>query len=191
MKNIILASTSLWRKKLLQELDICFKVVGSDYKEDMDLKLKPPELAKYISRGKAESVAKRYKKHIIIAADTFIVLKNELLGKPHTISEAKKMLGKISGKSLLVITGFTIIDTTKNKKLSRAIRTKVYIKKLSICEINNYIKKTEPLDKAGAFTIQGFGAVIVKKIEGDYYNVVGLPLNALSEELQKFGVYTL
>ena len=191
MEKIILASTSPRRKELLQKLNLRFKAVNSDYEEDMNSKLKPLELAKYLSRGKAKAVAKQYKKHVIIAADTFIVLKDEPLGKPHTAPQAKKMLAKISGKPLLVITGFTIIDTANNKTMSKAVETKVYIKKLSNREINSYVKSNEPLDKAGAFAIQGLGAVIVRKIEGDYFNVMGLPLNALSEALKKFGIHIL
>ena len=191
MKKIIFASTSPRRKELLQKFNLHFKAVTSDYEEDMNSKLKPLELAKYLSRGKAKAVAKQYKKHVIIAADTFIALKDELLGKPHTVPQAKKMLAKISGKPLLVITGFTIIDTANNKTMSKAVETKVYIKKLSNREINSYVKSKEPLDKAGAFAIQGLGAVIVRKIEGDYFNVMGLPLNALSEALKKFGIHIL
>ena len=101
------------------------------------------------------------------------------------------MLIKISGKSVLVITGFTIIDTANDKIMSKAVKTKVYIKQLSNREINNYVRSNEPLEKAGAFAIQGLGAVIVRKIEGDYFNVVGLPLNALSEALHKFKIYIL
>lgn len=176
------------RKELLQKLNIPFTVVVSDYDEDMGINLEPLKLAKFLSKGKAEAVAKRYKKHIIIAADTFVVFRNELFGKPNTKLKAKKMLYKISGKQLSVITGFTIIDTGANKTISKAVETKVYLKKLSDKEIDNYIKSGEPLDKAGAFAIQGLGAVIVKKIEGDYSNIIGLPLHELSKSLQKFGI---
>lgn len=191
MKQIILASTSPRRKELLTKLGLKFKTVFSDYEENMNSNLKPLELAKFLSKGKAEAVAKRYKKHIIIAADTFVVLRNELLGKPRGAAEARKMLKWISGKSLSVITGFTIIDTSEGKILSKAVETKAYIKKLTESEINNYIKTKEPMDKAGAFAIQGVGSAIVKKIEGDFFNVMGLPLNALSEALKKFGIYVL
>lgn len=191
MKNIILASTSPRRKELLTRIGLKFKTVSSGYKEDMNSKLPPLRLAKFLSKRKAEAVAKHYKKHIIIAADTFITLKDELLGKPHTAKEAKHMLKKINGKPLSVISGFTIIDTKSGKYLSKAAETKVYIKNLSDSEIDNYVKTKEPLDKAGAFAIQGLGAVIVKKIKGDYFNVMGLPLYDLAEALKKFGIHVL
>lgn len=191
MQKIILASTSPRRKELLEKLNITFEVVWSDYEEDMDIKLEPLKLAEYLSEWKAKSVAKNYKEHIIIAADTFIELGGEILGKPHTPNEAEKMLTKISGTSLSVITGFTVIDSTTNKTISQAVETKVSIKKLSQNEIQNYIATGEPLDKAWAFAIQWLWSIIVERIEGDYFNVVGLPLNELSKTLKNFNIHIL
>lgn len=187
-RKIILASTSPRRKELMERLGLKFEIVASDYEEDMGLKMHPMELAKFLSRGKAEAVAKKHKNHIIIAADTFVALKYELLGKPHTEIEAEKMLRKISGKVVSIITGYTVIDSLTNKKISKAVEAKVYIKKLTDEEIANYIKTKEPLDKAGAFAVQGIGSVIIKKIEGDFFGIVGLPLYDLAESLKKFGV---
>ncbi|KKQ80719.1 MAG: MAF protein [Parcubacteria group bacterium GW2011_GWC2_38_7] len=191
MKPIILASTSPRRKQILAQSGLLFKAVSSNYEEDMTLKLKPLDLAKHLSKGKVLSIVKKYPNHIIIGADTFIALKEELLGKPLTIKKARQSLKKISGKAVSVITGFTIIDTGTKKSFSKACVTKVFIKKLSTQEIENYIKTNEPLDKAGAFAIQGLGAVIVKKIEGDYLNVMGLPLYELAQALRKFDVKIL
>ena len=101
------------------------------------------------------------------------------------------MLETISGKSHSVITGFSIIDTSKNKTLSKSVETKIYIRKLTSAEIDAYVKSGEPLDKAGAYAIQGLGAAIVGGIEGDYFNVIGLPLNALTEALKDFGIAIL
>jgi septum formation protein len=101
------------------------------------------------------------------------------------------MLEAINGKSHSVITGFSIIDTGKNKTLSKSVETKIYIRKLTLAEIDAYVKSKEPLDKAGAYAIQGLGAVIVEKIEGDYFNVIGLPLSALTEALKEFGINIL
>ncbi|MBI3593243.1 MAG: septum formation protein Maf, partial [Nitrospirae bacterium] len=161
------------------------------YEEDMSHDMSPHELAKFLSSEKAKAVSKKYKNAIIIAADTFIVFRGKLLGKPHTEEEAGRMLKTLNGKSHSVITGFTILDTGNNKKISRSVETKVYFKKLTIKEIDAYVKTKEPLDKAGAYAIQGLGSVIVKKIEGDYFNVIGLPVSVLMESLKKFGVHIL
>jgi septum formation protein len=191
MKPIILASSSPRRKELMQKLGLPFQTTASDFEEDMSLKLTPLELAKVLSAGKAEAIARNYPDHIIIGADTFVALEGDLLGKPHTEETAAIMLKMISGKCLSVITGFTIIDTSSSKKISKAVETIVYIKDLSPLEIAGYIKTKEPLDKAGAFGIQGIGAVIVKKIDGDFFNVMGLPLFDLSEALKEFGINIL
>lgn len=190
MGKIILASGSPRRKKLFEKLQIPFNVEASNYKEDMDLKLKPLELAKALSRGKAEAVAERHKGEdtVIIGADTFVVLNDEILGKPHTSEKAKEMIKKMSGRAHSVITGFTIIDTKSDKRVSRVVESKVYFRKLTDEEIDTYVKTGEPLDKAGAYAIQEFGAVLIKRIEGDYTNIVGLPLAPLIEELKKFGI---
>ena len=101
------------------------------------------------------------------------------------------MLTTLNGKSHVVITGFSIIDSKSGKAVSRAAGTTVHMKELSPREIDAYIKSQEPLGKAGAYAIQGIGAVIIDRIEGDYFNVVGLPLAALTEVLKEFGVHVL
>jgi septum formation protein len=191
MRKIILASASPRRKEILRMTGLKFSVSASDYEEDLNLELRPRELARFLSRKKAEYVANKYKNAIIIAADTFIVLKNRVLGKPRNAKEAGQMLRILSGKAHSVITGFTIMDTGSGKTSSRSVKTEVYFKKLSSQNISAYVKSKEPLDKAGAYAIQGLGAVFVEKIEGDFFNVVGLPLCALSECLKKFGVHVL
>jgi septum formation protein len=190
-RTIILASASPRRKELLEKIGLRFTVDPSDYPENLDSGLKPQELAKLISQGKAAAVAAKYQDAIIIAADTFGILRGKILGKPHTADEARKMLQEMSGKSHLVITGFTIIDSFSKKTVTRTIETQVYIKKLNPVEITDYVNTGEPLDKAGAYAIQGLGALIVEKIIGDYYNVVGLPLNALAESLKEFNINLL
>ncbi|MDD5510385.1 MAG: Maf family protein [Dehalococcoidales bacterium] len=191
MKEIILASASPRRKELLGKIGLRFEVEPSNYTEDITSGLQPHALARKISLEKARAVADRHRNAIVIAADTFIVFGSQILGKPHTEIEARKMLEAISGKSHSVITGFSIIDTGKNKTLSRSVETKVYFRRLTLSEIDNYIKSKEPLDKAGAYAIHGLGAVFVDKIEGDYFNVVGLPLSALTEALKEFGINIL
>jgi len=191
MKKIILASASPRRKEILEITGLKFSVCVSDYEEDLSLKLPPRDLARFLSRKKAETIAHKYKNAIIIAADTVIVFKNRILGKPHRDKEAGKMLRLLNGRSHSVITGFTILDTGSGNKLSRSVETKVYFKRLSMEEIRAYVRSKEPLDKAGAYAIQGLGAVFIERIEGDFFNVVGLPLCALTESLKEFGVYVL
>lgn len=187
-KEIILASASPRRKELLELIGLQFKVDPGDYKEDMNLKLSPHELARALSLEKAKSVAGKYNNAIIIAADTFVIIRGQLLGKLHTEEEARRMLVLLDGATHLVITGFTILDTDTGKKISRSVETKVTFKNLTEKEIDAYVKTREPLDKAGAYAIQGLGSILVKRIEGDYFNVIGLPLCPLVECLAEFGI---
>ena len=191
MREIILASASPRRKELLEKIGLRFKVEPSNYEEDTPSALEPHELARKISLEKAKVVASKHQNVIVIAADTFVVFGDQILGKPHTEKEARKMLELINGKSHSVITGFSIIDTSNNKTLSKSVETKTYIRKLTSAEIDAYVKSKEPLDKAGAYAIQGLGSVFVEKIEGDYFNVIGLPLSALTEALKEFGINIL
>ena len=191
MKEVILASASLRRKELLKKIGLRFKVEPSNYQEGMLSGLEPHELARKISLEKAKIVARKHENAIVIAADTFIVFGDQMLGKPHTEKEARKMLETISGKPHSGITGFSIIDSRISKTLSKSVETKIYLRKLTPAEIEAYVKSKEPLDKAGAYAIQGLGAVFVEKIEGDYFNVIGLPLSALTEALKEFGINIL
>jgi septum formation protein len=191
MRKIILASASPRRKELLEKIGLKFEVEPSNYAEDMHSRLSPDELARAISLGKARAVARKHKNAIVIAADTFIVFGGKIMGKPNTEAEARKMLMALRGKSHSVITGFTILDTEENKVLTKSVETVIHIKKLTPEEIDGYVKSKEPLDKAGAYAIQGLGSVIVERIEGDYFNVMGLPLSALAESLTEFGIHIL
>lgn len=190
-RKIILASTSPRRKELFEKLRIPFTIEASDYEEDMGLKMSPVKLVKVLSAGKAMAVAKKHKEGIIIGADTFVVFNNQLFGKPKSKPEARKMLEKLSGKRVDILTGLTIIDIDFKKKISVTDIAKVYIKKLSTDEINNYIASGEPMDKAGAFAVQGLGSVIIRKVEGDFMSIMGLPLFILAKELKKLGVSVL
>jgi len=191
MKNIILASKSPRRINLLRKIGLKFKVEASRYSENLNLKLEPRSLVRVLSAGKAEYVAARHKNAIIIAADTIVVCRGKILGSPRSKTEAKKMLKMLSGRRHKVITGFTIIDTATGRKISGAEETKVFFRKLSLKEIESYVNSGEPMGKAGAYAIQGLGAVIVRRIEGDYFNVVGLPLHSLTGVLKKFGISIL
>lgn len=191
MRRIILASASPGRKELLEKVGLKFEVEPSNRPEYTLSKLKPRELAESLSFEKAVAVASKHKDAVVIAADSFVVFRGGIIGKPKTEEEAKGMLATLSGKSHSLVTGFTIIDTAAGKTLSNSVETRVHIKKLSLDEIDAYIRSGEPLDKAGAYEIQGLGSVIIDRIEGDFSNVVGLPLSALAEGLKEFGIQVL
>jgi len=191
MKTIILASASPRRKEILEKTGLKFKVDKSGCEEKTDSGMRPHEIARLLSREKARHVAAKYRNALVIAADTLVVLRGRLFGKPCNEEDAKEMLKALSGKAHYVITGFTIIDTASNKELSRSVQSKVFFKRLSRDEISAHIRSGEPLDKAGAYGIQGLGALMVRRIEGDFFNVMGLPLHALAISLKKFGVNIL
>ncbi len=191
MKEIVLASVSPRRKELLDRLGLRFRVEVSDVPEKLTHSLKPKALARSLALEKARAVAAKYPRAIIIAADTIGVLGGKILGKPENAEEARRMLKALSGKTHAVITGFAILDTEMGRVLTRAVETRVTFRRLSRREIEAYVGTGEALDKAGAYAIQGLGALLVKEIKGDYFNVVGLPLSALSQALKKFGVYVL
>ncbi len=172
-------------------MGLTFSSCSSDYEEEIHLEMPPRDLARYLSRKKAEAVAHKYGNALIIGADTFIHFNAQLLGKPCSKREAVTMLKQLSDTVHEVITGFTIIDTGCGKVRSKSVVTKVSFKKITQDEIKAYVKSGEPLGKAGAYAIQGRGALFIKKIDGDYYNVMGLPLYALSESLKDFGVFVL
>jgi septum formation protein len=191
MKRIILASASPRRKELLEQIGLRFEVEPSDYEEDIVPGSEPHEMARKLSLGKARAAARKHRNALIIAADTFVVFGDRVLGKPHTNAEAREMLRALNGQAHSVITGFTVLDTETGKVLSRSVETRVHMRKLTLKEIDSYVRSKEPLDKAGGYAIQGLGAVLVERIEGDYFNVVGLPLSALAESLKEFSIHVL
>ena len=154
-RTLILASASPRRKELLKQVGLEFIVDASNHPEDIHSNLSPEELVKTLSLEKARATAKKHPDAIIIAADTIGVLRGKIVGKPHNAEEARKMLQMLSGKSHSVITGLTVLDSALNKTVTRTVETLVYIKQLSLVEIQNYIDTGEPLDKAGAYAIQG------------------------------------
>ncbi len=191
MKTVILASASPRRKRLLKLLGLEFRIIPSDIPEKLNPRYKPKRQAEILSLQKARAVAAKQNNALVIGADTLVIIDMEVIGKPKDAKDARRILKKLSGRTHSVITGFTIIDTASKKTVSKSVETKIRFKKLNDREIKNYVEKEKPFDNAGAYMIQERGSVLVEKIEGDYFNVVGLPLHRLSEELKKFGVYVL
>lgn len=174
---------------MLRKAGLKFTIDPVEVEERLDVADDPLELAQSISLSKALAAAQRHPGSIVIAADTFGWLEGKPLGKPRDETDARRMLELMSGKCHQVITGFTILDTDMGTNSTRAVETKVYFRKLSKSEIEAYVRTGEPLDKAGAYAIQGTGARLVEKIDGDYYNVIGLPVHALANDLLKFGIH--
>ena len=191
MKQIILAFSSPRRKELLASIGLKFKVKPSYIEEKLNPRLGPKAQAESLSLQKATIVASKYEDVIVISADTIVVLGSEIIGKPNDAQEAKRFLRKLHGTRHSVITGFTIIDSESGKTITKSVKTNIYMRKLSDKEIETYIKKENVFDKAGAYAIQGIGSIFFEKIEGDYSNVVGLPIYAVAQELKKFGVFIL
>lgn len=185
MKRIILASTSSQRIMLLKRAGIKFEVIQSNYEEDINIHKDPHKLTRYLSKKKAETVASNLKNAIVIAADTIASFNNELIGKPKDKKEAKKILKLLNGKMHLIVTGFTIMDADTKKTITESVETKVYFKKLTKKEIDDYVATGEPLDKAGAYGIQGLGKTLIDKVEGNFDNVVGLPINIVCQCLKE------
>lgn len=188
MKTIILASTSPRRRKVLEILGLKFKVVPSNVDEKLNPRYQPRRQAEMLSEEKALAVVPKHKNSIVIAADTLVALGNDVIGKPKDIADAKRTIKKLSGKTHSVFTGFTVIDTETKKQFTESVETKVTFKKLSEKEISGYLKKAKVLDKAGGYGVQELGAVLVERIDGDFYNPVGLPISALAQVLKKFDI---
>jgi len=187
-KRLILASTSPRRHGLAQEMGLEFDVIPSNYEEDMNLKLSPRELAKTLAYGKALDVSKKFKEGIVIGIDTFILFNGQKLGKAKTKERAYKFLKSFSGKRLKVISGVALIDCKTKKEIKDCEISEVKFKKMSDYEIKTYVETGEPIDKAGAFAIQGLGSVFIEKISGSYTNIVGFPVSCLYKNLKKLGV---
>lgn len=191
MRKIILASTSPRRRELLEKTGLQFETRESNYKEDMTLPFPPAELAQHLSRGKAEMVAQNETDAIIIAADTFVVLEGKPLGKPRDKDDALEMLARLNGATHEIVTGYTVVDASNKKTLSRAVTSRVYFKNVSTTLLKNYVDSGEPLGKAGSYAIQGLGALLIEKFEGDFPAAMGLPISDLADTLKEFGVDVL
>lgn len=191
-QRIILASRSPARKKLMKELNIPFECHASDYKEDMDKYKDPKKLATFLAHQKGKHIAYKFPSSIIISADTFGVIDDQLMGKPKTHDEAEKMIKQMSENEVFVHTGLAVIKTNKNGKTERELithtATKLTFIKLTPKNIEDIIQNDDVLNVAGALTIEGESGKYVDTIEGDFHNVMGMPLFQLKqmlEEIQK------
>ena len=185
MRKIILVSKSKARQKLLKQTGLRFKVAESFIREKRLLKGRCSDLVIGNALKKARAVAKKFDSGVVIAADTVVLVGKKIIGKPKSIKDAFKTLKLLSQKPQWVYTGLAVIDNDNHKTFTAYDKTKVYMYRLSDKQIRNYFKRVSPLDKAGSFDIQGLGSVFIERIEGCFYNVVGLPLAKLGKILKK------
>jgi septum formation protein len=187
MKKLILGSASMWRKIILEKTGVPFEVMESGFAEDMTLPLSPEKMVQTFALGKALAVAKKEPDAVVIGADTILVRDGVILGKPKSADDAIATLELWSGKSGSAFTGLAIVADGGEKKVEHVIETKIFFRELTRKEIEAYVATGEPLAAAGSFTVLGRGAPFVSRIEGDFYNIAGLPLSVLTEELRAFG----
>jgi septum formation protein len=189
-RRLILASASAGRGELLRRTGIAFEVIPSDCDEATNA-IDPVEHVKELALRKAQFVAERVEGAIVIGADTVVVLDGEILGKPLGANGAREMLARLAGRTHRLLTGLAVVDSTDNSIHSDIEETLVHMRPLSTAEIDAYVASREPLDKSGSYELQGLGATIIDRIEGDFSNVVGLPMAHLARALTKFGVTLL
>ena len=184
--SVVLASASPRRKELLRLVGIPHQVVVSNIDEAILPSESPPTYAERIAREKASAVGVRHPESVVVAADTIVVIDDEILGKPSSSSEAHRMLRKLSGRTHIV---FTAVAVRRGEQMVSSVeRVSVTFRDLGDAEIDEYVATGEPMDKAGSYGIQGYGATIVERIDGDYFAVMGLSLVRMVRLLQEVHV---
>ena len=185
--NILLASKSPRRQKLLKELGVDFKIISNiETNEFFPTNINIFDVPEYLARKKAKSYSQQIENNnLLITADTIVILNNEIINKPTDTNNAKELLLKISGNQHTVVTGVCL--TSVEKQICFSEKSQVFFDKLTVNEINYYIEKYKPLDKAGAYGIQEWiGYIGIKKIEGSFYNIMGLPIQKLYKKLKNY-----
>lgn len=180
---LILASASPRRADLLRQLKLDFEVIPSDAKEVFDEHLSPQELCQLNAHRKARAVAKKLPDALVMGADTLVFLDHQIFGKPASAVEAKKMLLQLQGRTHQVVTGVSLIQLRAHRERIFAVSTDVLFRSLTPEQVDEYLAKINPLDKAGAYAIQESGELIVSEISGSFSNVVGLPIEKVEDEL--------
>lgn len=191
MGKLILASGSPRRRELLAGLGLEFEVWAADVDETVEDRLPPEEAVRVLAYRKASAVANALRNGIVIGADTVVVLDGRILGKPVDRQDACDMLGRLQGRTHEVFSGVAVIDASTGRNLVGHRSTLVHMRPLSDAEIKAYVRTGEPMDKAGSYAIQGIGSTIVDRIDGDYFTVVGLPMELLASMLTSFGIHVL
>lgn len=177
LPKLILASGSPRRAEILNFVGWEFEKRVADIDETELLKEKSADYVQRLAREKAEAVAAHYENALVLGADTIVVIDEEIIGKPKDLNDARRMLKKLSGRWHEVLTGVALIKVQSSKTVVEIQRTRVKFAELSDAEIDFLVEKGEPLDKAGGYAVQAQAALFIEEIEGDYWNVVGLPIN--------------
>ena len=186
--DFILASASPRRKELLEQAGYKFEIIPSDFEESVPEGLAPKDIVEGLAYQKALDVYSMRPDRIVLGADTIVCFDGEILGKPKDKEDAKRMLKMLSGQTHEVRTGFALLGKGVEFVTSEAAMVTFF--KLSDEQIENYVNTGEPMDKAGAYGIQGKGAVLVRSVLGDYFNVVGLPIATVSRALAGIGIHS-
>ena len=189
-RRIILASKSKARQKLLRQIGLKFEIAESRVKEEETLqrRCRCGDLVIRNALKKARDIASRLDSGVVIGADTVVLVGKKIIGKPKTMADAHNALKKLTRKPQWVYTGLAVIDIDKDKVYTDYEKTKVYMYPLSDRQIKNYFRKISPFDKAGSFDVQGPGSIFIDRIEGCFYNVVGLPLAKLAKIFRRIGI---
>ena len=191
MRPIILASASPRRQELLANLGLEFEVKASQVDETLDENTSPAQLVEQLAEHKASAVASEVSRGLVIGADTIVVLGRKPLGKPADRAEAIQMLKELQGRSHEVFTGLAVIDAYSGQSVVTHQVTIVRFKPMTLEQIERYVDTGEPMDKAGAYAVQGKASIFIDSIRGCYFNVVGLPVAKLADALNVFGVEIL
>ncbi len=191
--KLILASASPRRRELLEQIGVSFVIESSDVEEVVDASLPPEQQVQSLALQKAQAVARKHTEGLVLGADTVVVNEGKLLGKPRDTAEAKAMLAALSGKWHQVMTAVALVDAAMGENQTQNVWTSVEITNVKFRELTEddiaaYVATKESMDKAGAYGIQGYGALLVEKIEGCYNNVVGLPLQQVAAGLRTWGI---
>jgi septum formation protein len=187
--DIVLASASPRRQELLRQVGLTFRIIPSMVDERVTTPMTPAELVEYLALSKARDVASRVPDALVIGADTIVVVDGQVLGKPKDRADAIGMLQRLSGRTHQVLTGVALVQGDRQMVAHEV--TQVHFRPLEQGEIERYVDSGEPMDKAGAYAIQGRASAMIRGIEGDYFNVVGLPLCRTVQMLAAFGVTVL
>lgn len=184
-KPLILASQSPRRRELLTQIGLSFDIKPSNFPE-ISSGMPPAELALHNAQGKARDIAKLCPGHLVLGVDTVVSIHDHILGKPLTPDHARAMLQLLSGSTHEVISALCLIDSDTMREETATVSTHISMDHLTPAQIDAYIATGEGEDKAGSYAVQGLAALFINRIDGDYFNVVGLPLNALKNLFDKF-----